>query len=49
MTEELQNPLGDEILQTPPAAKSAAFAFAFWIVYVGIVFLVLEIFFRLPF
>ncbi len=39
----------DQTQLRPGTAGSAIFAFGFWAVYVGIVFLVLEIFFRLPF
>ena len=46
MTEELQQ---EEIQERPGTAGSVFFALGFWAVYVGIVFLVLEIFFRLPF
>jgi hypothetical protein len=52
MSEETQNKpenLEDETVNTPPAGKSFFFAFSFWVVYVIIVFLVLEIFFKVPF
>ena len=50
MTEELQQEFTNEPEQLRPGTTgSAIFAFGFWAVYVGIVFLVLEIFFRLPF
>jgi len=50
MAEELEPEFTDDTSQLRPGtAPSAFFALGFWAVYVGIVFLVLEIFFRLPF